>query len=77
MIKDAVKFDPEEKKMKVSFPIVGDIEKFKDNRRQAIQRAESLRKPLIKRNLYDKYMEVIKDFVNFQKKSFIEEPGQK
>ena len=62
-MREGITYNPVEKNFTVKFPIVGDITKFKDNRRQAEVRAEALEKSLIKRKLLDAYNEQVADFV--------------
>ena len=64
MLRKAVSYDPVARKVTVEYPVVGDITQFKDNRQQAMVRCEALIKSLQKRGLYDKYTEVIKDFIS-------------
>ena len=58
-----ISYDSESKKFQVKFPIIGDITAFKDNRKQAEVRAESLKKSLTKRGLLEAYQAQIDDFI--------------
>ena len=55
--------DPELQRITVSYPIVGDITKFKDNFYQAKKRASDLRRSLEKRNMLSAYEEQIDDYI--------------
>ena len=78
VLREAVKYDPVARKVTVSYPIVGDITQFKDNRHQALVRCEALIKSLNKRGLYDKYATVIQDFIDrgVWKKTSLKEIGE-
>ena len=62
-IEQNVNYDPVKKKITVSYPIVGDISLFRDNRHQAVTRAEALKKSLKRKNMLNKYNEQVRDFI--------------
>ena len=62
-MKDGITYDEPNKQYFVKYPIVGDITAFKDNRKQAEVRADSLKKSLTKRGLLDAYQGQIDDFI--------------
>ena len=62
-MRDGISYDETNKLFTVKFPIVGDITQFKDNRNQAIVRAEALQKSLEKRKLLNAYNEQVDDFI--------------
>ena len=63
-MKDSIQLDKERKKIVVTYPICGDITKFKDNRHQAIKRADDLRRSLKKRGLLEPYNVQTRDYVS-------------
>ena len=63
MLRDSIRHDPDTNTVHVSYPIVGDVSKFKDNRQQVIQRWNSTEKSLKSRGLLDKYTEQVDDYV--------------
>ena len=63
MMRDGLKYDEERKKVQVTYPIVGDINKFKDNYVQVTKMADSLWKSLKRRNLLDPYHDQVKDYI--------------
>merc|ERR1712035_257032 len=63
MWRDGLKYDEERKKVQVTYPIVGDINKFKDNYVQVTKMADGLWKSLKRRNLLDPYHDQVKDYI--------------
>ena len=63
MLKDSVRIDPVTQKAHVSYPIVGDIGEFKDNRGQACMRVESLQRGLVKKGMME-YNACVQDFID-------------
>ena len=64
LLKDAIKYDHEDNVIRVSYPIVGDIDKLTDNRQQAMKRCSSLITSLKKRKLLEAYQGQVADYVH-------------
>ena len=62
MLRDSIRHDPATNTVHCSYPIVGDISKFVDNRAQAISRWNSTERSLKSRGLLDQYCEQVEDY---------------
>ena len=63
MLRDSIRHDPATNTVHCSYPVVGDITKFVDNRAQAIQRWNSTERSLKSRGMLEPYAEQVADYV--------------
>ena len=64
LIQNSVRINKVDKKVEVSYPAIKDFSLLTDNRQQALSRAKSLEKRLIKSGMKTSYDDQLKDFIN-------------
>ena len=64
LIQDSVHIDKDSQKVIVSYPAIKDFSILSDNREQALSRARSLEKRLLKSGFKESYDEQLKDFID-------------
>ena len=64
LLKDVTTADLKNKSVRTSYPIIGDITKMKDNRGQAVRRAEVLEKSPKRKGLTESYNNVFQEYVD-------------
>ena len=64
LMKQNIWWDEDAKCVTVSYPTIGDMSLYQDNRWQAIQRATSLRRSLNRKGVLTAYNEQVEDYIN-------------
>ena len=64
MLRKALVHDEENNVMTVKYPVVGDLEKMKDNRYQVVSMAKGLERKLVKKKQLEDYNKVFKEYVD-------------
>ena len=64
LMRNNIWLDEEKRKLTVSYPVIGDMSQFRDNRFQAIQRATSLWNSLSRKGVLVQYNDQIQDYID-------------
>ena len=64
MLRDSITHDPATNKVTCTYPVVGDIHAFVDNRDQAITRQTATRNSIKKKGILDQYNEQFQDYIS-------------
>ena len=64
LMKENVTHDADNKCVRVTYPIIGDITKLRDNRYQVVRMAERYEKKLIKDDKLDNYNQVLQSYID-------------